>query len=307
MKVIVAGGSGFIGRALCRALAQRGDEVVVLSRNPARARERLEPGATAAHWDGATAGPWAASLEGAAAVVNLCGEGVVERRWTPERKAALRSSRVGATRAIVGAIAGASRRPSVLVNTSAVGFYGARGDEEVGEEDGAGEGFLAQLCADWEREARNAEAHGVRVVMPRNGVVLGDGGALSKMLTPFRLFVGGPIGDGRQGFPWIHLADVVGIYLFAIDRSEVAGPVNATAPNPLSMKEFCKVLGRVLGRPSWAPVPAFVVRALYGEGAEVLLSGQRAVPRKIRALGYRFRFETAEPALRDLLRDRAAA
>jgi hypothetical protein len=302
MKVVVAGGTGFLGRALCRALTARGDEVVVLTRSMARARSALGPGMSPVEWTPGAPGSWREALRGAWAVVNLAGEGIAEKRWTEERKAVLRSSRVEVTRALVEAVAAAEPRPEVLVSTSAVGFYGPRGDEEVSEEDGAGADFLARLCIDWEREARAAEAHGVRVALLRLGVVLGrEGGALARMLLPFRMFVGGPIGRGGQAFSWVHVDDLVAIILLALDDPRFSGPFNVTGPEPLTMKAFSQVLGRVLGRPSWLPVPGFAVRALFGEGADVLLSGQRAIPAKLQAMGYRFRFSTAEAALRDLL------
>jgi hypothetical protein len=303
MKVVVAGGSGFIGRAVCQALAGRGDEVVVLTRDARRAQAVLGERVRLVSWDPRAQGDWTSALEGADAVVGLTGEVVVGKRWTAARKEAIRASRVEVTQALVAAVGAAERRPRVFVSTSAVGFYGPRGDEEVTEEDGAGADFLAQVCVAWEAAARAAEAHGLRTVMVRNGVVLAEGGgALAQMLGPFKAFLGGPIGSGKQPFPWIHRDDVVGIYLHSLDQAAVSGPVNAVAPQAQSMKEFARVLGKVLHRPSALPVPAVAVRAMFGEGADVVLTGQRAVPRKILALGYRFRFESAEGALRDILR-----
>jgi uncharacterized protein (TIGR01777 family) len=303
MRVVVAGGSGFVGRAVCRALVERGDEVVVLTRSAARARVALGPAVSLAEWSPDSPGPWQELLRGAGAVVNLAGEPIAQRRWTEARKAVLRSSRIDVTRALVHAIAAADPRPEVLVSTSAVGFYGPRSEGDVTEEDGAGADFLARLCLEWEQAAREAEAHGVRVALLRLGVVLGEqGGALARLLPPFRMFVGGPVGGGGQAFPWVHVEDVVAVILLALGDPRFSGPFNVTGPQPLTMRAFCEVLGRVLGRPSWLPVPAFVVRALFGEAATVLLSGQRAVPARLEALGYRFRFPTAEAALRDLLR-----
>lgn len=302
MKIVVAGATGWIGTPLCQHLADAGHEVVALTRRPEAVQRRLEGIATPVQWDGVTAGDWAQHLEGAGAVVNLSGEGIADRRWTDERKRILRSSRVEPTTALVDAIGAATAKPDVLVNSSAIGWYGPHGDEPLDETAPAGDDFLADVCRDWEAAARRAEPH-CRVVRLRTGVVLGpDGGALAKMLTPFKLFVGGPIGSGKQQFSWIHRADVIGLIRFAIGHRDLVGPVNATAPEPLTMREFCAVLGSVLGRPSWAPVPAPVLKVALGEMADMLLTGQRVLPRAAQAAGYEFLFPTADAALRDILR-----
>jgi uncharacterized protein (TIGR01777 family) len=217
--------------------------------------------------------------------------------------ALIRSSRVDGTRSVVEAIRRAERRPEALINASATGYYGPRGDQPVSETDGPGDDFLARVCREWEREALAAEDLGVRVTLVRTGIVLGEGGgALEKMLLPFRFFLGGPFGGGRQGFPWVHLDDVVGIYRWALERPEVSGPLNATGPQPLTNREFCQELGRVLGRPCWAPVPGFALKLLLGEMAEpLLLQGQKVLPVRTEQLGYAFQFRTAEAALRDVL------
>ncbi len=301
MKIVIAGATGFIGVPLCLHLAQHGHAVIGLSRNPRGAPARLGDGITLAAWDGRTHGNWAAHVNGAGAVINLVGEGVADKRWSPARKAALRDSRVQATDAIVQAIAGAATPPSVLVNASAIGWYGPRDAEPVTESTPPGTDFLAQLCVEWEAAARAAEAH-CRVVCLRIGVVLGaDGGALAKMLLPFKMFVGGPLGSGRQHFPWVHRADIIGLVEHAIDTPTLAGPVNATAPEGLSFREFCRVLGRVMRRPSWASVPAPVLRLLFGEMATILLDGQHVQPAAALASGYRFQYPTAEAALTEIL------
>lgn len=278
MRVLVAGASGLIGSALCAALRARGDEAVGLPRF-------------------GTA-PW--SAEGADAVVNLAGASVAGKRWSPAYKREILDSRVLTTRALVDAIAGAQRKPRVLVNASAVGYYGGRGDEVLEESAGPGADFLADVSQRWEAEARKAP---VRSVQVRTGVVLSKtGGALASMLPPFKAFVGGPVGSGRQWFPWIHLDDEVAGILFCIDRDSLRGPVNFAAPGILTMKDFARALGRALHRPSWAPVPAGALKILLGEFAAALLEGQRAVPRKLLDSGFRFRFPEVGPALADVLR-----
>lgn len=300
MKILVAGATGFVGPCLVARLAERGDEVVAVSRDAAGARARGGGIATAISWDELAQGP----PPGTAAVVNLAGENLFARRWSAQFKETLRRSRVDATRRIVEAIGKGGFAPKVLVNASAIGFYGPHGDEELGEDAPAGTDFLSGLCRDWEAEARAAEAKGVRVVCLRIGVVLGkDGGALKQMLPPFRMFAGGPVAGGAQWFSWIHREDLVGLTLFALDQPSLAGAVNATAPDPRTNRDFSTALGRALGRPSWLPMPAFLMRVLFGEVADVLAAGQRVLPRKAQAAGFEFRYARLEEALGDLLED----
>ena len=297
MNIILAGGTGFIGGALVDALVARGDTVTVLTRGADAARTRWGAKVSALAWDGKTAGDWEKALDGADAVVNLAGESIASGRWTPERKLRLIKSRVDSTRALVAAISRAARRPKVLVNASAVGYYGGEPEGPVTETSPQGRDFLAALCGQWEREAAAAEPLGVRVVMPRLGVVLEeDGGALAKMALPFKLFAGGPLASGRQPFPWIHRDDVVGGLLFLIDR-DVAGPVNFAAPGVLNNKDFSAALGRALHRPSWAPAPAFAVKLALGEMSVLLLGGQAAQPKKLLDAGYAFKYPDADAAL----------
>ncbi len=297
MRVGITGATGFIGRALIKALRARGDGVVAFSRSPAKHRALLGEGVEVLALDEMSP----SVMSRLDAVVNLAGEPVSARRWSDARKEVILRSRVETTRAVVGAIAGASPRPRALVNASAVGFYGHCGDDEVDERAPWGDDFLARVCRAWEAEAEAATELGVRVVRPRIGVVLGDGGgALEQMLTPFKMFVGGPVGSGRQYLPWIHRDDVVALLLLALDRDDVRGAMNVTAPTPVRFNEFAKELGAALSRPSWLPVPGAALKLAFGEFAEVLLGGQRAVPHVALAAGYRFKFPSLREALRDL-------
>jgi uncharacterized protein (TIGR01777 family) len=240
-------------------------------------------------------------VEACDGILNLAGEPIAARRWSQKQKTKILESRCDATRALVQAAARAARKPRFFINASAVGYYGPRGDEPVTEKDAAGEDFLARTCLAWETEARRAEEAGIRVVRLRIGIVLAlGGGALAKMIPPFRFFLGGPLGSGRQWMSWIHREDLTGLILFLMGR-EISGPVNATAPNPVRMKEFAQTLGRTLKRPARAPVPAFMLRFLLGEMSEMLLEGQRVVPEQALSLGYRFRFPRLEEALEDLI------
>lgn len=303
MRIVVAGGTGFIGKALCRQLLAAGHEVVVLTRDPARAQGMVPAGAQVAGWSPQEPASLGETLTGAQAVVNLSGESIAAQRWTPEFKQRLVDSRLSSTRTLVQAIRQAQPRPAVLVNASAVGIYGSRGEEELTEASPPGTGFLAELAVRWEQAADEAREAGVRVVKLRIGIVLGEGGgALEKMLLPFRLFVGGPFGSGAQWFPWIHLDDVVGLTQHALEHESVEGAMNVVAPGIVRMREFCQALGRVLGRPSWLPVPAFALRLVAGELGETLLWSQRVVPQVALQTGYVFRYPQVEQALRALLR-----
>jgi len=294
MRVGVVGATGFVGRALVAALTGRGDAVVAFSRDPAKARRAL-PGVADARSLEAITAEGVADLD---AVVNLAGESIGAKRWDAEYKAAILESRVRTTRRVVDAIGAAGRRPQVLVNASAVGFYGPRGDEEVTEATPSGDDFLSGVCREWEREAERVSTFGVREVRLRLGVVLGDGGgSLEKMLLPFKMFVGGPVGDGQQWFSWVHRDDVVGAIVWALDHPTLRGPVNVTAPEPVRFRDFAEALGRRLRRPSWLPVPAFALRLAMGEMAEVVVTGQRAVPAALIADGYSFKYSRIDDAL----------
>lgn len=300
MRVTVTGATGVIGTAVVRELTARGDEVTALSRDAERARGKL--GTEAATWaDPKAEQPPLDALRGRAAVVHLLGE-TVAQRWSDAAKREIRESRVLATRNLVEALGNLPdpERPRVLVSQSAAGWYGQRGDERLDESAPSGDDFLALLVRDWEAEARGAEEHGVRVVLTRTGVVLAEsGGALDKMLPFFKAGIGGPVAGGRQYVPWVHLADVAGAIAFALDTEAASGPMNVTAPEPVPNGELSKTLGRVLRRPAFAPVPALAVKALYGEMAEIVTTGQRAVPARLEELGYTFRQPELEAALRD--------
>ena len=298
MKVAVTGATGTIGRALVGALVDRGDEVAVLSRNPGKAREALGPEVDSHAWSDPESQPAPAdALAGADAVVHLAGE-PVDQRWNDEAKKKIRESRELGTRNLVAGMKEAGPRLRTLVSASASGYYGPRGDERVTEEDQPGNDFLADVVVRWEREAQAAEEHGIRVAMLRTGIVLSeDGGALGRMLTPFKLGVGGPIAGGRQYMPWIHSDDVVGAYLYALDHEEASGALNLSAPEPVTNKEFSKVLGKTLHRPAFAPVPALAIKTLYGEMAMIVTGGVRMVPARLQELGYEFRHPELGEAL----------
>ena len=300
MRVAVTGATGMIGRAVVAALAGRGDEVTALSRDAEQAEREL--GTEAALWaDPKVAPPPLDGLRGRDAVVHLLGEPIAQR-WTDETRREIRDSRILSTRYLVSSLAELpeAERPRVLVSQSGAGWYGHRGDERLDESAPGGDDFLALLTADWEREARRAEELGVRVVVNRTGVVLSaSGGALAKMLPFFKAGIGGPVAGGKQYVPWVHVDDVVGAILFELDTEAASGPVNLTAPEPVTNRELSKALGRVLRRPAFAPVPALAVKALYGEMAEIVTTGQRAVPARLAELGYGFRQPELEAALRD--------
>lgn len=302
MKVILAGGTGFIGRNMTQRLLSEGHRVVLLTRNPNLIGAKQRPGLGIERWDAKSVGPWASQLSDATAVINLAGE-TIAKRWSTRRKEQIVQSRVDATRALVSAMKQCTQKPALLVNASAVGYYGDTGNDEVSEERRKGTGFLSDTVDRWESEAGTAEALGVRVVMTRTGIVLGSGGgALPRMLPPFKLFMGGPIGSEQQWFPWVHIDDVVGAIMFPLSNRSISGPVNVVAPQPVTMKEFCSSLGKVLHRPSWFPVPPLVLRLALGEMAEMLLTGQRVRPRKLVESGYTFRYTSLYEALISILR-----
>ncbi|MCS6828376.1 MAG: TIGR01777 family oxidoreductase [Caldilinea sp.] len=302
MRVIITGGTGLIGRRLSRALVAEGHEVIVLSRAPEKAKD-MPAGVQLQKWDGKSAEGWGALADGAGAIVNLAGAGIADKRWSRERKREIRQSRLNAGKAVMEAIAAASIKPDVLIQASAVGYYGTHtGDAQVTESFSPGGDFLSKVCFDWEASTAAAKKYGVRRAVIRTGVVLSnEGGAFPKQILPFKLFIGGPVGSGKQWYPWIHIEDQVRAILFLIADERAEGPFNLCAPNPVTNKEFSKLIGEVLGRPSFLPAPAFALKLLFGEMAMILLEGQRAVPQRLLELGFQFKYETARAALQDLL------
>ncbi len=301
MRVLVTGASGFIGSALCDALLARGDSVVGLSRDPQRARN-TNPSVIWHAWEPTLERPPAAAFEGVDGVVNLEGE-KINQRWTADAKRRIMESRRTGTRNLIATIAGLERKPKVLVNQSAIGFYGDRGEAMVDESAEPGEGYDAEVVREWEAAAREAESIGVRLVVVRTGHVLDPrGGLLGELLTPFKLGVGGPIAGGRQYMSWIHIDDEVGILLWALGEEKVSGTVNSTAPNPVTNRELSQAIGRALHRPASVPVPGFALDLKFGsEFGKVLRGGQRVMPRRALDLGYRFRYPEIDDALKSLL------
>ncbi|MCC9078977.1 TIGR01777 family oxidoreductase [Litorilinea aerophila] len=301
MRILITGGSGLIGRALCQALIAEDHQVIVLSRQPGRV-SHMPQGVQVVQWDAQSGAGWSSFLEGADAVINLAGESIAAGRWTAERKARIRRSRIQASQAVVDALRQVQKRPQVLLQASAVGYYGPRGDEIVTEDTPPGRDFLAQVCVDWEQSTAPAEELGVRRVILRTGIVLSnDGGAFPRIVLPFRFFAGGPLGSGRQWWPWIHMDDQVGAMRFLLTHPDARGPFNLSAPEPVTNREFARQLGQVMGRPALLPTPAFALKLALGEMSTILLDGQRAVPHRLQEAGYQFRFPTLQPALAQLV------
>ena len=302
MKFIVAGGTGFIGTSLVGEALLAGNTVVVLSRHPGSVKQS-HPGLIVEQWDGKNRAAWARHLETADAVVNLTGELLSAKRWTKKQKGLILSSRIDSTKVLVQAIGASSRKPSVLINASGTGFYGDVPSGEVTESFPAGNDFLAQVCHRWEQEASAVHAHEVRVVTLRFGIVLAKGGgALQKMMLPFRFFAGGYLGSGNQWLPWIHRDDVIQGILFLLMNSTISGPVNFAAPESVTMKEFCKKLGKAMQSPSWTAIPPFALRLMLGEMADILLTGQRVVSKKLIDAGFVFKFPALQQALESILK-----
>jgi len=302
-SVLLTGGTGFIGRSLTRALLARGDRVTVLSRDPSRTSGRLPQGATAVAYDPEHEGPWLDELGRASAVVHLAGENVAQR-WTDEARRRIVSSRVDSTRLVVEGMRRAEKKPDVFVSASAIGFYGPRpATERLTENSTRGEGFLADVCNAWEAAAQPAESFGVRTVMLRIGIVLGEGGGpLEKMILPFKMFAGGHIGSGTHAISWIHADDVVGLILLCLDNPEARGPINAVSPNSVTSAELAKSIGRTMHRPAWFNVPTSLIRLGMGEAAEFITTGQRVLPQRATELGYEFRWPNLDPALASILK-----
>ena len=311
MKVLVSGGTGFVGSYLTRELVRRGDSVSILTRNPEKAAreskrvfsdipEKLASAITYTGWDQTSLLKAVSSAEG---IINLAGSNLFDKRWNDKVRQEILSSRTNATAALVNAIAQSDTKPAVLISASAIGYYGNRGDERLTENASAGSDFLADVCKAWESEALKVEAHGVRLVLPRIGIVQQtNNGALQKMLLPFRLGIGGPLGSGSQYYPWIHMEDTVGLLLFALDRADIVGPLNVVAPDPSTMRDFATVLGLVMKRPSFFKVPEFALRIAVGDSAASIVASHRVIPQKALDFGSEFKFPDLRKALSNLLR-----
>jgi uncharacterized protein (TIGR01777 family) len=307
MRIVIAGGSGLIGRALIDDLVGAGHDIAVLSRNVSEHDERFSESVQLAQWNAVEIGEWSKLVDGCDVVVNFSGENIagsrfLPSRWTESKKRILKDSRVAAGSVISRSIAEAIVKPKVLLQASAVGYYGPCSDEIVTEAAPAGKDYLANLCSSWEKASEGIELLGVRRVILRTGLVLStEGGPLPRLLKQFRLFAGGPFGSGDQYWPWIHIDDVVGAIRYLMEEEAADGPFNVTSPTPVTNRHFSKTFGKVLGRPSFWPIPAFAMKMLVGEVSVVVLEGQRAVPEKLTAMGYQFAFSDLEPALEDVL------
>lgn len=304
-RVVVTGATGFIGRALVRELASNGYAAIAVSRDPRRAAERLPGGVEALGWDGQTATGWGTSVEGALAVINLAGDNIAEGRWTEAKKARILTSRTEAGRAVVEAVRGARRKPSAVIQASAVGAYGPCGDEELDEGSALGTGFLASVVRLWEASTEAVASMGVRHVIARTGLVLGrDGGLWPRLALPLNLFAGGPLGSGRQWLSWISLLDEVRAIRFLLERGDLEGVFNLTAPSPVRQRDLCRTMARAMRRPCWLPAPAPALKILFGKekACETLLAGQRALPKRLLSAGFSFRHPDAATAVAAILR-----
>jgi len=304
MKIVIAGGTGFIGRHICHLLVDEGHSIVILSRNPDRTSATANPRTRVIQWHGHEDGSWATFCDGAEVVINLSGAPIADRRWTPERKRELVDSRVLTTQALLGSIAKWKTKPHTFITASGVGFYGDRESEEVNEHSPCGKGFLAELCQAWEAAAKQGEAIGLRILSVRFGMVLGlNGGALPKMAFPFRFFLGGPVLPGSQFVSWIHVKDLSRLILWLIPNKAMSGPVNGVAPDSVTMREFCERLGQAMKRPSWLPVPGFLLQIALGELASMLTTGQRVHPQRALDGGFTYLYSMLPAALEAIFKE----
>jgi uncharacterized protein len=310
MKVAITGATGFVGSRLVERLQAEGHQVVVLSRDAAKAQQAFPasafPQVAVVAYTPMASGTWQQAIAGCDAVVNLAGEPLAEQRWTPEHKQRVLDSRQIGTQKIVEAIAQMTPKPQVLVSASAIGYYGTSETATFDETSAPGQDFLAEVCKNWEAAAVPVQAEGVRLVILRIGIVLGMGGAIAKMLPAFKLFAGGPIGTGRQWFSWIHREDLVSLIIRAVTNSAMTGTYNATAPNPVRMADFCQQLGTAMQRPSWLPVPAFALEVLLGDGAQVVLEGQEVRPQRVLAAGFEYQYPDVPEAIAKVLSEASA-
>ncbi len=301
MKVVVTGATGFVGQVIVKQLLAAGDEVIVLTRNVAKAAISLGSTCRYYQWDDMESLPPAEALEGADGVINLMGESI-SKRWDENQKKKIYNSRISGTRKIVEAFEKLNHKPKVFVSTSAIGIYGNRGAEELNESSNVADDFLAKVCKDWENEANKARNHGARVAIIRVGIVIGkNGGALAQMLPIFKLGGGGPLGSGKQYMSWIHIEDLASMYIEALKNNEIKGVLNGTSPYPVTNAEFTKVLGKVLRRPAFLPAPSFAIKIAFGEMSQILLEGQKVLPVKFKEAKFRFRVPTLEMAIKESL------
>lgn len=304
MKIAITGATGFVGSRLVERLNQGEHQILVFTRNPDKAKKVFPssafPKVEIVQYSPKQSGDWQKAIDGCDAVINLAGEPISER-WTPQHKQEILESRKIGTQKIVEAIKQAEVKPQVLISGSAIGYYGTSETASFDENSSPGNDFLAEVCKAWEAEAQKVQEAGVRLVIVRVGIVLGNGGALGKMIGPFKMFAGGPIGTGRQWFSWIHREDLVNLIITALDKANMAGVYNATAPNPVRMAQFCQILGEVMNRPSWLPVPEFVLELLLGDGAKVVLEGQQVLPKQTQQLGFQYQYPELRSALKEVI------
>lgn len=300
MKVAITGATGFVGSRLVEKLSAEGHQVLVLTRNRAAA-QKVFPNLEIVAYTPTQSGAWQEAIASCDGVVNLAGEPIAEKRWTPQQKQEILNSRKLGTQKIVEAIAQANPKPSVLVNASAIGYYGTSETATFDETSPPGQDFLAQVCQAWEAEAQKVTEAGVRLVILRLGIVLGQGGAIGKMIAPFKVFAGGPLGTGRQWFSWIYRGDLVNLIIQALTKPDMEGVFNATAPNPVRMSELAQTMGEIMQRPSWLPVPGFALETLLGEGAMVVLEGQQVLPQRTQASGFNYQYSKVSQALKEIL------
>ncbi len=302
-KIIITGATGLIGSRICKKLIDRSDELTIFTSNPSVASGKIKNAKEYVKWNYQSPEEWKDYLTGKDAVIHLAGASIAGKRWNNNYKSLILNSREISTHNLVKAISEVQAKPSVFISSSAVGYYGSAGDEIITEEYKSGDDFLSGVCKAWESEAEKVEHFNIRRVSVRTGIVLSpNGGALKQMLPPFKLFLGGPLGTGSQWFPWIHIDDLVKIYLFALDNTLILGSINAASPNPITMNKFAKTLGKILHRPSLFKVPLFALRIVIGEAAEAVVASQRVVPLKLLESGFKFEYENLEPALKDLLK-----
>ena len=302
-KIIITGATGLVGRKLCKALSQRGDELTVFSRNVNTASSLLHEAKEFVEWNYNESYEWEKHLDYKDAVIHLAGANIADKRWTSRYKKKIYDSRILSTQSLIRAISKAQSRPSVFISSSASGFYGDAGEELLTEESISGNDFLSGVCKAWEAEAEKVEHFKIRRVSVRTGIALcSSGGALKKMLLPYKLFLGGPLGNGKQWFPWIHIDDLVNIYLFSLDNASITAAINAASPNPVTMNEYARSLGSVLHRPSLFRVPKLALSLILGEAADAVTASQKIIPQKLLANGFKFKFDNLESALYDFLR-----